>query len=118
MVSHVYSIRHDRTGIVCSDLGSLLRRLARFPQGSYQVYRSGGGLRWTSSETEVCGVAVVHGLCLVEFTPFDPAPRRQSSPSPSAASSPKVAGPSPSSIAASLLRLGRDVFHLGDSKPH
>src|SRR4051812_4312397 len=118
MVSHIYSIRHDRTGIVCNDLGSLLRRLARFPQGSYQVYRSGGGSRWTSSETEVCGVAVVHGLSLVEYSPFDPAPKGPSSPPPSPGSSSREVGPRPGSIAASLLRLGRDVFHLGDSKPH
>ena len=118
MGSHVYSIRHDGSGVVCTDLGSLLRRLARFPEGSYLVYRSGGGSRWTSSETEACGVAVVHGLSLVEFSPFDPAPRGPSSPSPSPGSSPRDVGPSPGSIAASLLRLGRDVFHLGHPKPH
>jgi hypothetical protein len=118
MVSHVYSIRHDRSGIVCTDLGSLLRRLARFPEGSYLVYRSGGGLRRTSPGTEVCGLAVVHGLSLVEYSPVDPAPRGPSSPSPSPGSSPRDVRPSPRSIAASLLRLGRDVFHLGDPKPH
>jgi hypothetical protein len=118
MASYNYSIRHDGSAVVYADLGTLLRRLARFPEGSYQVYRSAGGSRWTSSETEVCGLAVVHGLSVVEFSPFDPAPRGPSSPSSSPGSSPRDVGLSPGSILTSLLRIGRDVFRLGDPKPH